>query len=60
MLNATQRKYTDKEVMSEYEQLTETLKQLESEGKKIGGRIRDADEPILTAVLILCDNKIML
>jgi len=47
MLNATQRKYTDKEVMSEYEQLTETLKQLESEGKKIGGRMRDVMAKIL-------------
>ncbi len=47
MLNATQRKYTDKEVMSEYEQLTETLKQLESEGKKLGGRMRDVMAKIL-------------
>ena len=33
--------------MSEYEQLTETLKQLESEGKKIGGRMRDVMAKIL-------------
>ncbi|MDE7194584.1 MAG: ParB N-terminal domain-containing protein [Oscillospiraceae bacterium] len=47
MLNATQRKYSDKEVMSEYEQLTETLKQLESEGKKLSGRMRDIMAKIL-------------
>ncbi len=41
MLNATQRKYTDKEVMMEYEQLTETLKELEGEGKKLSGRMRE-------------------
>lgn len=47
MLNATQRKYSDKEVMSEYEQLAETLKQLESEGKKLDGRMRDVMAKIL-------------
>lgn len=47
MLNATQRKYSDKEILSEYEQLTETLKQLESEGKKLGGRMRDVMAKIL-------------
>lgn len=47
MLNATQRKYTDQEIMVEYEQLTETLKQLEIEGKKIGGRMRDVISRVL-------------
>lgn len=47
MLNATQRKYSDKEMLSEYEQLTETLKQLESEGVKISGRLRDVIAKIL-------------
>lgn len=41
MLNATQRRYSDAEVMQEYERLTETLKELESEGKKINGRLRE-------------------
>lgn len=41
MLNATQRKYTDKETLAEYEQLVKTLKELESEGKKISGRMRE-------------------
>lgn len=41
MLNATQRKYTDAETMSEYEHLSETLKALKNEGKGLGGRIRD-------------------
>lgn len=41
MLNATQRKYTDAETMSEYERLSETLKALKNEGKGLSGRIRD-------------------
>lgn len=41
MLNATQRKYSDKEVMSEYEQLSQTLNELEAEGKKLSGRMRE-------------------
>lgn len=41
MLNATQRRYSDKEIMSEYEQLSATLKELEAEGKKPGGRMRE-------------------
>ncbi len=41
MLNATQRRYTDAELMSEYEQLSKTLKDLESEGKGLNGRMRE-------------------
>lgn len=41
MLNKTQRKYSDADVMQEYEQLTETLKEMEGEGKKINGRLRE-------------------
>lgn len=41
MLNATQRRYSDKEIMSEYEQLSKTLKELENEGKKPSGRMRE-------------------
>lgn len=41
MLNATQRKYTDAETMSEYEHLSKTLKALKDEGKGLSGRIRD-------------------
>ena len=47
MLNATQRKYTDAEIMSEYEQLSKTLKELESEGKGLGGRMRENIAKIL-------------
>lgn len=47
MLNATQRKYTDAEIMSEYEQLSLTLKELDSEGKGLGGRMRDNIAKIL-------------
>lgn len=47
MLNATQRKYTDAEVMSEYEQLSQILKELDSEGKGLGGRMRDNIAKIL-------------
>ncbi len=41
MLNATQRKYTDAEVMQEYRVLRETLEELESQGKPIKGRLRE-------------------
>lgn len=41
MLNATQRKYTDAETMSEYEQLSQTLKELDNEGKGFSGRARE-------------------
>lgn len=47
MLNATQRKYSDAEVMSEYEQLSLILKELDSEGKGLGGRMRDNIAKIL-------------
>ncbi len=47
MLNATQRKYTDAEVMSEYEQLSQTLKELDSEGKGFSGRARENIAKIL-------------
>ncbi|MBD5128332.1 MAG: ParB/RepB/Spo0J family partition protein [Ruminococcaceae bacterium] len=47
MLNATQRKYTDAEVMSEYEQLSQTLKELDDEGKGLGGRMRENIAKIL-------------
>lgn len=47
MLNATQRKYTDAEVMSEYEQLSQILKELDSEGKGLGGRMRENIAKIL-------------
>lgn len=41
MLNATQRKYTDAEVMQEYHVLRETLEELEAQGKPIKGRLRE-------------------
>lgn len=41
MLNATQRRYTDAEIMSEYEQLSKTLKDLDGEGKGLSGRMRE-------------------
>lgn len=41
MLNATQRKYTDAEVMSEYEHLSQVLKALKDEGKGLSGHMRD-------------------
>lgn len=47
MLNATQRKYSDAEVMSEYEQLSQTLKELDDEGKRLGGRMRENIAKIL-------------
>lgn len=47
MLNATQRKYTDAEVMSEYEQLSQTLKELDNEGKGFSGRARENIAKIL-------------
>lgn len=47
MLNATQRKYTDAEVMSEYEQLSKTLKELDGAGKGLGGRMRENIAKIL-------------
>ena len=47
MLNATQRKYSDAEIMSEYEQLSQTLGELDSAGKGLGGRMRDNIAKIL-------------
>lgn len=41
MLNATQRKYSDADVLHEYEELEKTFKALEAEGKPLKGRIRD-------------------
>lgn len=41
MLNATQRKYTDADVLHEYEEIERTFKELEAEGKPLKGRIRD-------------------
>lgn len=41
MLNATQRKYSDADIMREYEEIERTLKALEVEGKPIKGRMRD-------------------
>lgn len=41
MLNATQRKYSDADLMHEYENLTQTLKALNDVGKGIGGRMRE-------------------
>lgn len=41
MLNATQRKYSDADIMREYEEIERTLKALEAEGKPIKGRMRD-------------------
>lgn len=41
MLNATQRKYSDADVMREYEEIERTFKVLEAEGKPLKGRIRD-------------------
>lgn len=41
MLNATQRKYSDADVMHEYEEIERTFKALEDEGKPLKGRIRD-------------------
>lgn len=41
MLNATQRKYTDADIMREYEELERTFKALETEGKPLKGRMRE-------------------
>lgn len=41
MLNATQRKYSDADVLHEYEEIERTFKALEAEGKPLKGRIRD-------------------
>lgn len=41
MLNATQRKYSDADILHEYEEIERTLKKLEAEGKPLKGRIRD-------------------
>ncbi|MGN0679246.1 MAG: ParB/RepB/Spo0J family partition protein [Oscillospiraceae bacterium] len=41
MLNATQRKYSDADILHEYEEIERTLKELEAEGKPLKGRIRD-------------------
>ena len=41
MLNATQRKYSDADVLREYEEIERTFKALEAEGKPLKGRIRD-------------------
>lgn len=41
MLNATQRKYSDADIMREYEELTRIFKELEAAGKPVKGRIRD-------------------
>lgn len=47
MLNATQRKYSDADVMHEYEQIERTLKALVDEGKPVKGRMRDNIAKIL-------------
>lgn len=41
MLNATQRKYSDADVLREYEEIERTFKAMEAEGKPLKGRIRD-------------------
>lgn len=41
MLNATQRKYSDAEVMREYQTLKATLEELEAQGQPIKGRLRE-------------------
>ena len=41
MLNATQRKYSDADILHEYEEIERTFKALEAEGKPLKGRIRD-------------------
>lgn len=41
MLNATQRKYSDADVLREYEEIERTFKALDAEGKPLKGRIRD-------------------
>lgn len=47
MLNATQRKYSDAELLSEYEHLSQILNKLKDEGKGLSGRIRDNIATIL-------------
>lgn len=47
MLNATQRKYSDAELLSEYEHLSKILNKLKDEGKGLNGRIRDNIAKIL-------------
>lgn len=47
MLNATQRKYSDADVMHEYEEIERTLKALADEGKPVKGRMRDNIAKIL-------------
>lgn len=47
MLNATQRKYTDADIMREYEEIDQTLKALEAEGKPLKGRMRERIAEIL-------------
>lgn len=47
MLNATQRKYSDADVLHEYEETERTLRALEAEGKPLKGRIRDNIASIL-------------
>lgn len=47
MLNATQRKYSDAELLSEYEHLSQILKKLKDEGKGISGHMRDNIAKIL-------------
>ncbi len=41
MLNATQRKYSDADILHEYEEIKRTFKALEDEGKPLKGRMRD-------------------
>lgn len=48
MLNATQRKYSDADVLHEYEEIERTFKALEAEGKPLKGRIRDNIAKILS------------
>lgn len=47
MLNATQRKYSDADVMKEYEGIERSLKALADEGKPVKGRMRDNIAKIL-------------
>lgn len=47
MLNATQRKYTDSDIMREYEEIEQTLKALEAAGKPLKGRMRERIAEIL-------------
>lgn len=47
MLNATQRNYSDSDIMQEHEQLVEILENLKTEGREIKGRMRDNIAKIL-------------